>query len=496
MLHRSVVCLAIGFWVLPVTGLGQEPAQLPSPPPLPEIVMPPVAGMPFEEAQAIVDRHREELKKIHGVGGVAVGREAMLVIVWTDEAEQAVPKMIEGLPVQVIRENVLPAPPGVVILRPGGVQEAADACPEGLKEIERRDWRFCIDPDRPEPLPPLIIEPPVAGIPREKAREILERHRAALMQLPGAEGGVWLDDQGIVVSTTQPEAVPTEPIEGLPVRAEPYKGPAQGLAHTQTTRIRPIHGGVAIKAPPLLPGTLTGIGISQGEPWYLFPTHLMPQSACASNSPCPPAGFGQSPPLNQCPHQMQPPSVGITQAPLSAPEQVGFSVRWGKLQSKFLGTSLDVAAAFMDNDTLEDNGSLFCNRRLEIFGNFTGMETPPLTGMNVTVVTQNAPHILPATITAIGQFKQNVAMACAGGLLTNLGNQIFVRSNGRAFKSGDSGAPILETATGDIVGMMNWADNMGNSINGGGTTAFDVRTRMGFDTWYGTQTSGFELRCN
>ena len=238
MRHRFGVLIALGFWGLSGTVWGQEAAQPPPlAAPLPEIVIPPVAGMPYEEAQAIATRHEKELKKIHGVGGVIVDREGLRVIVWTDEAEQAVPKMIEGLPVRVIRENVLPAPPGVVILRPDGVQEAADVCPDGLKEIERRDWRFCIDPARPEPLPPLLIEPPVAGMPREKAREILERHRAALMQLPGVTAeGTWLDEGGIVVSTTQPEAVPTEPIEGLPVRAELYTGPnyAQGLAYPQT----------------------------------------------------------------------------------------------------------------------------------------------------------------------------------------------------------------------------------------------------------------------
>ncbi|MGE0823517.1 MAG: hypothetical protein AB7G75_28220 [Candidatus Binatia bacterium] len=124
----------------------------------------PVAGIPYEEAHAITERHREELMELPGVENVVLGEDALLV--WTSQPD-IVPKQIEGLPIQTaLTENSecppgtvpvpelgrckrtlpspsnpssfvpLPPPPGVVVLKPGKVREQADVCPENFKEVE------------------------------------------------------------------------------------------------------------------------------------------------------------------------------------------------------------------------------------------------------------------------------------------------------------------------------------------------------------------------
>jgi len=116
----------------------------------------------------------------------------------------------------------LPPPPGVIILRPGGVREQADSCPEGFKEhVSLGGWRFCIDLEHPETIPPLMA-PPIAGIPYEEALAILERHREEIMRLPGVQS-VGMGNGGIVVETDNPAVLPLE-IEGLPIKPIPPGG--------------------------------------------------------------------------------------------------------------------------------------------------------------------------------------------------------------------------------------------------------------------------------
>ena len=116
----------------------------------------------------------------------------------------------------------LPPPPGVIILRLGGVREQADSCPKGFKEIvELGGWRFCVDPEHPETIPPLMA-PPIAGIPYEEALAILERHREEIMRLPGVQS-VGMGHEGIVVEIDNPAVLPPE-IEGLPIKPTPPGG--------------------------------------------------------------------------------------------------------------------------------------------------------------------------------------------------------------------------------------------------------------------------------
>src|SRR5205814_2400986 len=113
--------------------------------------------------------------------------------------------------------KLLPPPPGVIILQPGGVREQADSCPKRFKEIvEMGGWRFCVDPEHPETIPPLMA-PPIAGIPYEEALAILERHREEIMRLPGVQS-IGMGAEGIRVYTDNPAVLPPE-VEGLPIKS-------------------------------------------------------------------------------------------------------------------------------------------------------------------------------------------------------------------------------------------------------------------------------------
>lgn len=86
----------------------------------------------------------------------------------------------------------------------------------------------------------------VRKIPFEEAEAILERHKRALINIPGVNS-VGMDLRGFLIGVDPdiPVHLPKE-IEELPVNTFPMK-PAEGLSHTSTTPIRPIHGGVAVR---------------------------------------------------------------------------------------------------------------------------------------------------------------------------------------------------------------------------------------------------------
>ena len=239
---------------------------------------PPIAGMPYMEAFAIMKRHRPALRQLPGVEGLSLQEEGLLV--YTDQPE-LVPSTLEGLPVipvprlgvddppgpgeladreawltqhragqQALPEQdcgpyahwvpeagacrvhrrspaaqaavsrvPLPPPPGVIVLRPDGSRAEAETCPQGFKETAgNHGWRFCVDPAHPQPIPPLW-KAPIDGIAFEEAQAILERHRDALWQIPGVTGH-GLGAEGIEVYTDQPDLVPAE-LEGLAVKTHP-----------------------------------------------------------------------------------------------------------------------------------------------------------------------------------------------------------------------------------------------------------------------------------
>ena len=61
-----------------------------------DMMTPPIAGIPYEEAKAIHDRHKKELIQLPGA--TAVGLTAEGIVVETDQPE-LVPSTLEGLPV-------------------------------------------------------------------------------------------------------------------------------------------------------------------------------------------------------------------------------------------------------------------------------------------------------------------------------------------------------------------------------------------------------------
>ena len=169
----------------------------------------------------------------------------------------------------------------------------------------------------------------------------------------------------------------------------------------------------------------------------------------------------------------------------------------GTASTPGVGTS-DSAAAFMDNDLFEGNGSLHAERKLEKVPDdiiFLGSEASPMRNDVVTVVTMNIPHAFKARVIDVG-VPADVKMSCTGGLTVPLERQMVLDATGftNCFTQGDSGSIVLNSSQ-EVVGMMNWVLTSNQCI-GGGTSAAFVRERMGFDNWYGTLTSGFDLKCN
>lgn len=157
------------------------------------------------------------------------------------------------------------------MLRPDGVREQASVCPEDFREeAGENGWRFCVEPSHREVLPPLWI-PPVAGIPYVEALEIMKRHQQKLLQLGARSIGV--GEAGIIVETDNPSLFPQE-IEGLPIETVPPKR-RKFLNHTGQSQVRPIHGSALVGPLDFFSaGTLTGIALSEGKPWLIFPTHV------------------------------------------------------------------------------------------------------------------------------------------------------------------------------------------------------------------------------
>ncbi|MGE0682675.1 MAG: hypothetical protein AB7P69_17455 [Candidatus Binatia bacterium] len=230
MLRAFVLCTCMVSWFVvakvesePLVGadlsgaktLLANPPEETSPPAATPVAptLPLIAGRPFTEAQAILQRHEQELINLPGADGVSF--DSAGIIVYTDNPV-VVPPSVEGLPVRTLPPlgrgplppsqeetdlfttesgkekgvpleapcgpeaywdaelghcqrhetvtvpdpNLLPPPPGVTILRPDKTREQAETCPEGFQEhMSLGNWRFCLDPSNPEPIPPLMVPP-------------------------------------------------------------------------------------------------------------------------------------------------------------------------------------------------------------------------------------------------------------------------------------------------------------------------------------------------
>jgi hypothetical protein len=463
---------------------------------------PPVAGIPRDKAQAIVDRHTSEIMKVPGVYTVGLGDDGIHVGVTIHTQDQtkkppmpleiqALPPSIEKLPLKIQPLYILPPPLGVIVSRSGGKHEELDTCPDGFKEFVKYGWRFCFDPGQPDPIPTQVMVPPIAGITYEKALEILERHRAKLENLPGVES-VGMGPGGISIHTNDPGVVPST-VEGLPIKTYPDVGPGHGTSHTETNPpIRPLHGdssgrGSSPNSTISLRTTIGGIVLSDGKPWAIFPTHVLP--GCITFPPC-----SFNPPyasLNTCPHNVVAQGTQYLSQPslVTFPPLVGFAQMWDPDRAS--GFTTDVAAAFMDNDSNDGNGSLSADRKQELWTEirgsnfrFTGLEVPPMVDETVYVVTKNLPHVMQAVITKINSNSIPINLDCSSGTYY-LSNQMYL-TGVTQFSVDDSGSLVLD-GVGSVVGMFNWQVNA-DRRKGGGTQASTIRDILHFDAWYGTDT--------
>jgi len=548
----SIVTLSVVF-SLSLRVLAQAP-QTNAPRQLPP-AMPgqPIAGIPYDEALKIVDRHHQELYSLPGVEGIGIFANGLVV---TTTNPSVLPSTIEGLPIFSVlpsrqhqpppklslpqppippqhvepskEEQVsprtdcpkgmhgvsgsvrcafdsLPAdngpkikfntpPPGVIVMKPGGGKEQADSCPQGFEEVEGYNkWRFCVDPQKPERIPNLW-SPPIAGVPYEKALEIHYRNVEKLSDLPGVEG-VGLGAEGINVYTTNPAVLPQQ-IEGLRVIPRPVPVGERGTnGHTFNTQIRPLHGAVAaVDNSGGTVATLTGIVLADGKPWLVFPAHIL--GRCTETPPCS-GGI----PLNQCPHDNSQGQASMFQSPSGGINaNVGFIQRWTPLGTNFYAA--DVAAAFMDSDFTEYNGSLSADQRVNSGPSgsipFSGITIPVAIGVEVDMRTiLGPPHDFRLRVEEVGTTFDYVKVC--NNNRANLNNQIRYRILNSDFtvQSGDSGSPVFDLSPNQrLVGMENACRGIPQTDGSllcfqdqiYGTDVTAIRTFLRFDDWYGTQT--------
>lgn len=188
----------------------------------------PEPAIPPDQQEAILARHRDSLRAIPGVMGADIegGRTLRVdVFVHTDqtgrkpavlpEALRAIPPFLDAVPVKIEPVYILPPPEGVVVVAPDGTTSIQKACPEKYELAPMFDWQFCMPPKYAGLPPTGILFPPIAGISRVEAVNIVERNRDALMKLPGVQG-IQLTDEGLLIYTTELEKLPSH-VEGVPV---------------------------------------------------------------------------------------------------------------------------------------------------------------------------------------------------------------------------------------------------------------------------------------
>jgi hypothetical protein len=84
------------------------------------------------------------------------------------------------------------------------------------------------------------------GIPYEKAAEIVKQHQEELLAIPGVmRAGLGVD--GILLEVLPEHGNIPSAVEGVPVTTKPYdQTPLQLMHHTETQKIRPLHGALGL----------------------------------------------------------------------------------------------------------------------------------------------------------------------------------------------------------------------------------------------------------
>jgi len=290
--------------------------------------------LPSEEEQQhvleVFGRHAEELEKTPDVLGLFPSPGTRKIFIITDRPAM-VPTQVEDVPVGIkLPPPHLPPPPGVILLKPRGVDPARseedvlplqeahpemEACPPGYREMRRYRWRFC-NPENNLQILPAPMALPIAGIPHAEAEAIYNRHAEALGKLEGVTS-VGLGADGITVSTSRPELVPGD-VEGLPVKTVPPRR-FRHTNHTSNSKTTPFHGGTAISDLVFGFGTSGGIALSQGKPWLIDVTHGF--DACDQFANC----LAGTVPLNECQHYNT--ASSFYQSPNSNPERISWTSR-------------------------------------------------------------------------------------------------------------------------------------------------------------------------
>jgi len=477
----GIVCM--GFWILLRRGSAEPPDSK-------------LSEAELERRADVMQRHEQELRERPDVLGLLGSLEEIIIV--TDRPE-SLPKEIEGVPVKTVPPPpVLPPPSGVIVLKPEGEREYlkdADACPPGFREETKYRWRFCESLSDPQPIPTEIMTPPIAGVPYEEAVKILERNSDLLGKLPGVTA-VYLIDKGIVVETDQPGLVPAA-VEGLPVTTLPPEIPRkQSHTYTNSPPIRPLHGGPYIfDVYSQGTATLTGVVLSDGKPWLITVAHLL--GKCDTQPPCqvcdPPNACTPGPPaakLNQCPHYQgqlvgQPPTSSNILA-------VGQFSRWTQTAPNSYAS--DSAAAFMDNNQTEGDGSLSADRRLERYVyTYKGYESSPMQNDLVTIVGAQSDvisgtnvYVYSANVTTVTEYGAPGAVSppsCLGENEANFATNQFAIHGGT--QRGDSGGIVLDSQ-GRVIGLITAVT--ANGVYSYATVSSKVRSIQGFDAWYGAYT--------
>jgi hypothetical protein len=458
--------------------------------------------LPKEERERrfdVMQRHERELRQNPDVLGLLPTEEGITII--TDRP-QGMPKEIEGVPVKTIAPPpTLPPPPGAIVLKPNGAREelkAGEPCPEGFHEDSKYRWRFCVSWDNPEPIPSAIMTPPIFGVPYEEAEKIFERNLDRIHQIPGVSG-LSLGGDGITIETDQPALVPNS-IEGLPVRVTPPQM-YEPLSHTGTSELPSLEGGVMIgnsfiangmTEPAFSKGTMAGVVLSDGKPWGISAAHILarcvappPCQVCDSPNACTSTGTPATK-LNQCPHYQ---GETIRRTPEGTISPVmGVVSRW----TPHGGPTSDNMAFFIDSDQTEGNGSLSVSRKIEFQSTFTGLEAEPMKDDQVTFVGSKT-HSFAGTV-ADTNFSKTRDLECLfpdGTFHTVSSSTIsYFRISTSQGTPGDSGGIILDPQ-GRVLGITSIRQyNLvtGTTINIAGPRASKIRSVLGFDAWYGTQT--------
>lgn len=423
------------------------------------------------------------------------------IIIATDRPH-AVPKYIEGVPVEVVEpEPHLPPPPGVILMKDDGKPDPRpdlNDCPPHYVEKKIYRWRFCRKPDNHHPIPNYLMFPPIAGVPYQEAVEIVKRNRKWVMATPGVMS-MGLGADGIHIRTSNPELLPST-IEGLPVWFFEPDGVPQVLNHSAYFPVAPMGGAVAARDPARGGyATAGGIVLSEGKPWILFPGHAIENCEFVPYTADP---YNEGP-LNKCSHTH---SNLLEHPPLSSPVMIARVSKWTQF-AEGGSTTKDIAAGFLDNDYVEGNGSRPVRRENLFDYQYPFPGTEAFLPINAPLRIASAIdsytdpqgntftnfHTYLATVTSTFD-SVTTRQPCLSGAPSYHYTDVFRYqvNNGSLVLPGSSGALIMHALTHDVLGINTLglaSSSTGDPLPTGWGTQIDIaHNYLKYDSLYGSAT--------